>query len=293
MKKQKTQVSDVLFFGVDAIVMAVVVISTIYPFIYMVMRSFSSGSTFGKILLWPSEPTTIAYRMMIEKVNFFDGAVISILRSTICPVCTILCIYMAGFSLAKEDLIGRKFLSRFITFSMYFSAGLLPAYMNMVSLHMTGTFYVYLIPCLVNAFNMILIKTYIQDLPRSLEESAEIDGANDAQVAFLVVFPLCLPVLAAVMLFEFVGQWNAYTDTLLYNSNVPELYSLQYMLSNLLNATLRVSPSDIQSQVERQRFNSDALKMAMTVVVCLPVLIVYPFLQKYFVKGILIGSIKG
>ena len=95
------------------------------------------------------------------------------------------------------------------------------------------------------------------------------------------------------MLFEFVGQWNAYTDTLLYNSNVPELYSLQYMLSNLLNATLRVSPSDIQSQVERQRFNSDALKMAMTVVVCLPVLIVYPFLQKYFVKGILIGSIKG
>ena len=200
---------------------------------------------------------------------------------------------MAGFSLAKEDLIGRKFLSRFITFSMYFSAGLLPAYMNMVSLHMTGTFYVYLIPCLVNAFNMILIKTYIQDLPRSLEESAEIDGANDAHVAFLVVFPLCLPVLAAVMLFEFVGQWNAYTDTLLYNSNVPELYSLQYMLSNLLNATLRVSPSDIQSQVERQRFNSDALKMAMTVVVCLPVLIVYPFLQKYFVKGILIGSIKG
>ena len=131
MKKQRIQISNAAFFGVDAIVMIVVVISTLYPFIYMVMRSFSSGSTFGEVLLWPSKPTTIAYRMMIEKVNFFDGAVISVLRSTICPVCTIVCIYMAGFSLAKENLVGRKFFSRFITCSMYFSAGLLPAYMNM------------------------------------------------------------------------------------------------------------------------------------------------------------------
>ena len=293
MIKEKRTVGNVLFHCVNALIMGIVLFTTLYPFIYMVMRSFSSGSTYGKFLLWPSGFTTVAYRMMILKVSFFDGALVSVARSTICPVCTILCIYMAAYSLSKENLIGRKVLSRVITFSMYFSAGLLPAYLNMVSLNLTKTFFVYLIPCLSDAFSMILIKTYIEDMPRSLEESATIDGANDLQIAFSVVFPLCMPVLAAVTLFAFVGQWNAYTDTLLYNSNSPDLFTLQYMLNNLLNATLNVSPTDIQNQVERQSFNGENLKMAMTVVICIPVLIVYPFLQRYFVKGIMVGSIKG
>lgn len=293
MIREKRTISGILFDCINGLLMAAIIIMTLYPFIYMVMRSFSSGSVYGKILLWPSEPTLVSYEMMFEKVNFFSGIKVSLLRSTICPVCTILTIFMAAYSLSKEDLIGRKVLSRFISFSMYFSAGLLPTYMNISSLHLKSTFLVYLIPALANVFNMILIKTYIQDMPRSLEESATIDGANDLQIAFRVVFPLCMPVLAAVLLFEFVGQWNAYTDTLLYNSNNPELYTLQYLLSNLLNSTLNISPTDIQNQAERQRFSSEALKMGMTVVVCIPVVIVYPFLQKYFVKGILVGSIKG
>ena len=293
MIREKRTVAGTLFNCANGLIMAVVIIMMLYPFIYMVMRSFSSGSTFGKILLWPSDPTLVAYDMMFKKVNFFSGAKVSLLRSTLCPAATILTIFMAAYSLSKEDLMGRKVLSRIITFSMYFSAGLLPAYLNMSSLNMKGSFFVYLIPALASTFNMILIRTYIQDMPRSLEESATIDGANDLQIAFQVVFPLCMPVLAAVLLFEFVGQWNAYTDTLLYNSNKPELYTLQYLLSNLLNATLKISPTDIQNQAERNRFNGEALKMALTVIVCIPVIIVYPFLQKYFVKGILIGSIKG
>ena len=293
MIRQKKTFASVLFTCANTLIMTLILILMVYPFIYMVMRSFSSGSTFGKILLWPSEPTTIAYEMMYKKVKFFDGASVSVLRSTIGPVATILSTYMAAYAISREHLPGRKFFSRFITFSMYFSAGLLPAYLNTVHFHLTGTFWIYIVPGLASAFNMILIKTYIEDMPRSLEESATIDGANDLQTAFFVVFPLCLPVLAAIFLFCFVGQWNSYTDTLLYNANQPRLYTLQYMLSNLLNATLNVSASDVQNQMERQRFNGEALKMAMTVVVCVPVIIVYPFLQKYFVKGILIGSIKG
>jgi len=293
MVRQKKFLADGLFITINALIMAVVVTMTVYPFIYIVMRSFSSGSTFGKILLWPIDFTTVNYKVMVIRVNFLSGSVISILRSTTTPVCTLICIYMAAFSLSHNDLVARKFISRFITFSMYFSAGLLPVYLNMSQLKLTGTYLIYLLPSLANVFAMILVRTYIQELPGSVEESAIIDGANDFQCAFRVIMPLCLPVLAAMALFEFVGQWNAYTDTLLFNANRPDLYTLQYILHNLLNATLNVSATDVQNVMERQRFNSEALKMAMTVVVCIPVLIVYPFLQKYFVKGLLIGSIKG
>ena len=208
MSNGGSRLSESIFRIVLGIVMVLVLFVTMYPFIYMLMLSLSSGITYGKMLFWPQGFTVIAYELMISKVKFLDSAMVSVIRATVGPVCTVLVIFMSAFALSQNRLIARKLFSRYVVFSMYFSAGLLPVYLNISGLRLTGTFWVYIIPYLVSAYELILIRTFIQDMPRSLEESATIDGANDLQTAFRVVFPLCLPVLAAVTLFEFVNQWK-------------------------------------------------------------------------------------
>ena len=290
---RKIDIGDIIFRIVLALIVGFVLIITVYPFIYMVMLSFSSGGTYGKVLLWTSNFTTTAYDLMINKVKFLSGAKVSLARSILGPICTLFVIYMGAYVLAYKRVMGHRFFSRFVVFSMYFSAGLLPVYLNVSSMNLVGSFWVYILPYLCSAYELILIRTYVQSIPRGLEEAATIDGANDIQIAFRVVFPLCLPVLAAVILFEFVNQWNQYTDTLLYNAHVTSLHTLQYSLSNYLAKQMSFSATDFVDKQAQQGFNLESLRMAMTVVTCIPVLVVYPFLQRYFIKGILVGSIKG
>ena len=291
--KKKMDIGEIVFKVVSTLLVVFVLVLTVYPFIYMVMLSLSSGGTYGKLLLWPSNFSTTAYNLMINKVKFLDGAKISFARALLGPICTLVVIYMCAYVLAYKRVMGHKFFSRFIVFSMYFSAGMLPVYLNISHMNLIGSFWVYILPYLCSAYEMILIRTYIQNIPRGLEEAAIIDGANDIQVAFQVVLPLCIPVLAAVVLFEFVAQWNQYTDTLLYNAHVTQLHTLQYSLSNYLAKQMSFSPTDFVDKAAQQSFNLESLRMAMTVVTCIPILILYPFLQRYFIKGILVGSIKG
>lgn len=291
--KRKIGGGEIFFHALLVIIMLFVTLVCLYPFIYMLMLSFSSGDIYGKALLMPIGFTTAAYEMITTKLDFFSNIWVSVLRSVVGPVLTTFIGFMAAYVLAKEDLIGRKFLSRLIVFSMYFSAGMLPVYLNIMDLNLNRSFWVYLLPYAVNVYEMILIRTFIQGLPNALEESAVLDGANDLQIAFKIVLPLCAPVLAAVILFDFVNQWNMYTDTLLYNAQEPRLFTLQYILSNFLAKQMNFSSTDFSSQMNMASFNVNSMKMAMGVIICVPVLIVYPFLQKYFVKGILVGSIKG
>ncbi|TBL69098.1 carbohydrate ABC transporter permease [Paenibacillus thalictri] len=291
---QKSGMSDAVFNLVNFLIMLTVVIATFYPFVYMILLSLSSGNTYAKILLVPLGFSFKAYESIFTQVNYLDGLKISVARSIIGPVCTIVVIYMGAYALSRTELIFRKFFSRYVIFAMYFSAGILPVYLNISSLYLTGTFWVYILPNLVSVFGLILIRTFIQELPRSLEESAFIDGASDFQVAFRIVFPLCFPVLAAVTLFEFIHQWNSFGDTLLYNSSNSKLFTLQYILSNYLKNGTASSATDMMKLNEggMNNFTLESVKMAMTVIVCIPIVIVYPFLQKYFIKGLLVGAIK-
>lgn len=294
MKRRKKIDGWDLFFHILLIfILAFVTIVCFYPFVYMLMVSFSGGDLYGKALIMPVNFTTIAYRMISEKLDFFSAIWVSAGRSIIGPVITTTVGFMAAYVLAQQRLVGRKVLSRLIVFSMYFSAGLLPTYLNIMDLNLNRSFWVYLLPYAVNVYEMILIRTFIESQPPALAESARIDGANDLQIAFRVVFPLCMPVLAAVVLFDFIGQWNMYTDTMLYNAQAPELFTMQYVLSNFLAKQTNFSTTDFSNQAELAMLNVNSMKMAMGVIICLPVLVVYPFLQKYFVKGILVGSIKG
>ena len=165
---RKIDIGDIIFRIVLALIVGFVLIITVYPFIYMVMLSFSSGGTYGKVLLWPSNFTTTAYDLMINKVKFLSGAKVSLARSILGPICTLFVIYMGAYVLAYKRVMGHRFFSRFVVFSMYFSAGLLPVYLNVSSMNLVGSFWVYILPYLCSAYELILIRTYVQSIPRGL-----------------------------------------------------------------------------------------------------------------------------
>jgi len=297
-RKIRYPMSDLLFHGFNYTLCVLIIIITFYPFYYMVMLSISGGDTYAKILLWPINLSFRAYSSLYSVANVGRGAFVSVARSVIGPFCTIFFTFMGAYVTSRQDLIFRKFFVRFITFSMYFTAGMIPVYINITSLKLSGSFWVYIIPGMVGAYSLILIRAYISELPISLQESAFIDGANDLYIAWRIIFPLSMPVIAAIILFSFIGQWNAYMDTLLYNTHKTDLYTLQYILRNYMNARL---VQDAQTSINRQmeaansgvRFSPEAIRMSLTVMVCIPILIVYPFLQRYFIKGLLVGAIKG
>ncbi len=174
---------------------------------------------------------------------------------------------------------------------MYFSAGIIPMYILIVRMNLNNTFWVYIFPRLANIFEMLLIKTYIEGIPDSLHESAYMDGANDLTIAFKIILPLCIPVIAAVGLFECVQQWNAYQDTLFWNAGNSALHPLQYVLVNMIQSKA-VTVEQAESLGGSAIMSTTALRMAMTVVTIIPIAMVYPFLQKYFIKGLLVGSIN-
>ncbi len=180
--------------------------------------------------------------------------------------------------------------------TMYINAGLIPSYILMKFLGMINTFWIYIIPGLVGAFNLILIKTYIEQLPASLEESAMIDGAGYFRIFIRMIFPLSMPIIATVTVFVAVGQWNTFTDNLIYVSN-EKLRTLQLMLYVVLNRTTEAMQNVRTDQVSRNIFlvqpTPTTIRMTITMIATLPIIFVYPFLQKYFVKGIMLGAIKG
>jgi putative aldouronate transport system permease protein len=273
--------------------MIIILILTLYPFIYVVLYSFSDSSkAFGRFLFFPLGINVDAYRMIFNSTNVLNGLLISVLRSVIGPVCTILVIYMGAYALSKKELVARKFFLRFILITMYFTPGIIPIYILIVKLNLNNTFWVYIVPRLVNVYEMILIRVYIESLPDSLSESAYLDGANDFTIAFRIIFPLCLPVIAAVGLFECVHQWNAFQDTLFYNASNSSLHPMQYVLVTFIQSRA-ATPEQAEALGNTRMLSSTSLRMAMTVITILPVTLVYPFLQRYFVKGLLVGSIKG
>lgn len=289
---KRTSPGDRVFDIVNLILMTILLVITLYPFIYVIMYSFSDPTkAYGKILFWPQGFTLASYKQCFDSPNVISGFLVSVARATLGPFCTMIVIYYGAYALSKRKLIGRSVLSKLIVFTMYFSAGLIPTYLLIAKLKLINTFWVYILPALPSIFNMILVRTYLEGLPEELEESALLDGANDLVIATKIFLPLCKPIIAAVLLFECVNQWNAFQDTLLYNASNSNLHTLQYTLVNFI----KNSPQSLESAevVGTGVFSSTSLRMAMTVITILPIGCVYPFLQRYFVKGLMIGSIKG
>ncbi|NBD24586.1 carbohydrate ABC transporter permease [Paenibacillus glycinis] len=268
----------------------------IYPFINLLALSFNDGTDAarGGIYFFPRKVSYAAYGMLFENENLLKGLGWSVLRVAIG---TGTCLFMTGllsYIVSIRTFSGRKFMRILFFVTMYFSGGIIPTYILMNQLHLTNTFQVYWIPSLINAYFMLLMASYISDLPEALFESARIDGAGELRIYWRIVIPVAMPVFAAVSIYAAVGHWNSWFDVILYNFN-GKFDTLQVYLRRLLlevEATQQIRDQQLMLH-KFQGLSPLTLRAATTIVVTVPILCVYPFLQKYFIGGITLGSVKG
>ncbi|WP_313072357.1 carbohydrate ABC transporter permease [Lacrimispora sp.] len=272
-----------------------------YPFYYMIINTISANdlSANGFIRFLPKSIHFDNYKQVLLINGLMTSAFVSIGRTVIGTACTVLASGFLGFIFTQEKMWKRRFWYRFFIITMYFNAGLIPMFITMKTLHLTNTFWVYIIPVIIQPFNIILVKTYIESIPRSLQEAAEMDGAGIFTVFRKIILPTAKPILATVAIFSAVGQWNSFQDTLIYVTD-QKLYSLQYLLYTYINqasslaAMVRNNGTSAMSAVAlASQQTPTSIRMTVSVIVVLPILFVYPIFQQFFVKGIMIGSVKG
>jgi putative aldouronate transport system permease protein len=278
--------------------MLFVVVITLYPFLNVLAKSFNDplDTVKGGVTVYPRAFTLKNYSELFTAGSNLPNAFrISVMRTLVGTAFGVICSAMFAFVLSRKDFIFRRQFTVLLVVTMYVGGGLIPDYILVRNLGLINNFWVYIIPGLLNAFNVIIIRSFMDNIPMSLQESAYIDGANDITIFFKVILPLCMPVLAAIALFIAVGQWNSWFDTYLYTRSKQGLSTLQYELMKILDSAQMASSSKIDVYSESLRSakrNPEALKMAITVIATAPIVIVYPFLQRYFVSGMTLGAVK-
>lgn len=298
MKKQNLKIGDILFYIITYTMYAVFTLICIFPFYYIFINTISANdlSSKGLIILFPQGIHFNNYLQVFKIRGLGNAALISLARTVTGTVSSVLCTSFLGYALSKKELWHRKFCYRFFVITMYFNAGLIPWFINMQNLNLTNNFLAYVI-AVINPFNLILVKTYIESIPPSLEESAQVDGAGYFVAFSRIVFPLCRPIIATVAVFTAVLQWNQFMDTLLLMRD-SRLYTLQFMLWQYLNEAsslakiLRSGAGGMYIDPSKY-LTTTSVKMTISMIVVLPILFVYPVFQRYFVKGIMIGAVKG
>jgi len=299
--KRKLTATDITFNILNYTFYVIFTLICIYPFYYLIINTISANdlSANGAINFIPKKIHFDNYVNVIKIKGLSTAAWISLLRTVIGTIFTVLASAFLGFMFTQQRMWGRSFWYRVIVVTMYFNAGLIPMYLTMKHLYLTDNFWVYIIPLIVQPFNIILVKTYVESIPSSLQEAAEIDGAGIITVFRKIILPTCKPILATIAIFSAVGQWNSFYDTLIYITN-QKLYSLQYLLycyinqanslKALINNTAGTSTNVMSLAIQQ---TPTSVRMTVTVIVLIPILCVYPIFQRYFVKGIMIGSVKG
>ncbi|KWX85098.1 sugar ABC transporter permease [Paenibacillus riograndensis] len=297
--KGSSRIEPVIFHTINTIFMLFVVTVTLYPFLQTLAVSFNDGSDTlaGGIYLWPRAWTLENYRAVFISGTIYHAAFISVSRTIISTVLGVFLTTMLAYALAQPQYIFRKKIGLLFILTMYFNAGLIPNYFLIKNMGLLHNFMVYILPSLVSAFNLIIMRTYIRGLPFSLTESAKIDGAGEFKIFWKIIFPLCTPVLATVALFIAVGSWNAWFDTFLYASSDLKLSTLQYEMMKMLGSIMSANndPSMLagnQNNQVQSLVTPASMRSAITIVTAVPILFVYPFLQKYFVVGLNLGSVK-
>lgn len=300
--KPYSTLEDRIFDICNFTILSLLMIVTLYPFLNTIAISLNQASDTvqGGIYLWPRSFTWNNYTYVFRDAAVLHSTLISVLRTVVGTALTVFCSAMVAYTISRPEYVLRHFVTITFILTMYFDGGLIPNFLLIRELGMIGTFWVYIIPGLIGVFNLIIIRSSIYGLPESILESARIDGAGEFTTFIRVVMPLIVPVLATVGLFTAVYQWNSWFDVFLYNSSYQQLSTLQYELQKILqNSNSSVSA---KSAVDAFANSSNALANAvtpvsvratMTIVASVPIIIVYPFLQKYFVKGMMVGGVKG
>ena len=289
-----TSVSDKIFTIINTLFLIAFVVITLYPVLNTLAISLNDGidSLRGGIYLIPRKWTLQNYKTVIHKNNLINGAVVSVARTIIGTLTALAANALLAFIVSRKRFLFKSQLSLFWVVTMYVNGGLIPVFLLYKGLGLTNSFWVYVIPGMVSAFNMLVIRTYMNGIPDSLEESAQLDGAGYTTIFLKIYSPLCKPVYATVALFVAVGQWNSWFDAMLYNRMNGKLTTLQYELMKLLSSVTNTSSSVEAMKNAAGTVTPTSVRAAATIITILPIICIYPFLQKYFVTGLTLGGVK-
>ena len=291
---------DVCFDLINVLLLTVFTLICVFPFYYLFINTISDNalSARGLITLLPRGVHFENYIQIFKISGILTAAIVSLARTVIGTTLSVFASAFLGYLLTKRNMIGHKLVYRFIVVTMYFNAGVIPWYINMMNLHLLNNFLVYILPTIVAPYSIILVKTYVESIPSALEDAAQMDGAAYMARFAWVILPVCLPILATITIFSAVGQWNSFQDTLFLISD-NRLYTLQFLLYRYMNeaealATIikTAESSELLANMTITQ-TPTSIKMTVSMIVVLPILLVYPYFQKYFVKGIMIGAVKG
>lgn len=294
-RKSSLSTSDKLIMGSGYVLLAMFVLVIIIPLIYVVVASFMDPTVLNKegISFNFSKWSLEGYKRVFNDNMILRGFINSIFYSISFAVISVAATLLAAYPLSKQEFVGRKFINTLYVITMFIGGGLMPTYLLMDKLYLINTPWAIILPGAINVWNIMLAKTYFRSLPKELREASSIDGASEIIHFFKIVLPVCKPIIAVLMLYQFVGQWNSYFDAMIYLDDA-SLQPLQLVIRSILiqNTPATGMIADIQSTAEMAKI-SELLKYSTIVISSLPLLIMYPFFQKYFDKGIMIGSVKG
>lgn len=284
-----------VFDSLNYLFLGMLVFTMAYPFWYLFALSLANPGAvaLSKVYFWPGAVTLQAYQQVFKSVYIYYGFFWSITRTALGTAIAVVLGFNFAFVLSKKSFPNRGFWTALLVFTMFFSGGLIPEYLNVQSLGMVDTIWALVLPGCISAYNIVIMRNFIQSLPDSLEESARIDGANDILILYKIIVPLSLPIIATISLWTAVGHWNAWFDGMIY-IRTPEKQILQVTLRRVvLEGSSQLVSLAGETEQQKNLLANETIKAAMVIVTTLPILIVYPFIQKYFVKGIMIGSLKG
>ena len=294
-RKMKLGVSDRIILTVGYTLLGLFVLIILVPLVYVVMASFMDPNVLNNqgLSFRMKDWTLDAYRRVLENEMIWRGFANSLFYSAAFTAISVFVTLLAAYPMSKKEFVGRQFFNAIFIITMFFGGGLIPTFILINNLRMVNTIWAILIPGAFNVWNMILARTYYQSIPKDLREASSLDGASEVQHFFRIMMPVCTPIIAVLALWSFVGMWNSYFDAMIY-LNDANLQPLQLVLRSILvqNTPQPGMIADIQSTAEMSKV-AELLKYATIVVSSLPLLIMYPFFQKYFDNGIMVGSIKG
>jgi ABC-type sugar transport system, permease component len=299
-RRIKRDFGDQVINVITYIVYAFFAFVCVYPFYYLIINSISANnlSERGKVLFYPMEIHFKNYERMANIPGLLDAAKISLLRTVIGTILTVMIAAFLGYMFTRDTMWKRKLWFRFVAVTMYFNAGIIPWVLCMRNLGLNNNFWGYIFPTVVQPFYIILCKTYCESVPRALQDAAEIDGAGTLRVFFSIMLPVIKPILATIAIFGAVGNWNSFQDSLLLMSNRADLYTLQHRLYIYLNSSSNLGAmmsqgGAISEQAAQTMLNQRVIQYTVSMVSIIPILLVYPFMQRFFVKGIMLGAVKG
>ncbi|MEA4890051.1 MAG: carbohydrate ABC transporter permease [Clostridiaceae bacterium] len=296
MKLRSAGFRDCLFDGFLNLFLIVSTLIVLYPLVYIVSASFSAPQAVvsGRVWLLPVDPSLIGYRAVFKNSNILTGYLNSLIYAVLGTGVNLVLTVLAAYPLARKDFCGKNIFMGLFVFTMLFSGGLIPTYLVVYNLQMINTWWAMILPGAMSVWNVILVRTYIQQtIPEELFESANLDGCNKFRILPSLIIPLSGPILAVIALYCMVGSWNSYFDALIYLTK-KELFPLQIVLRNILivNQIDASMVADVK-EIARKQGMINILKYAIIVVSSLPLIMIYPFVQRYFVKGVMLGSLKG